>query len=51
MDSGATHHITANRDLLTKDQSITTRDKVNLPSGASVDISHIGDALIFEMKQ
>ncbi|KAH0723803.1 hypothetical protein KY289_006847 [Solanum tuberosum] len=47
VDSGASHHITANKHLLTKSYSIdkTQQNQVHLPTGDKVDISHVGEDL------
>jgi len=46
IDSGATHHVTANKSVFSKNHEV--RDKVHLPTGAKADISHIGEAFVFE---
>ncbi|XP_047249991.1 uncharacterized protein LOC124885787 [Capsicum annuum] len=49
VDSGTTHHIAANKELLLSTSKIvrSSTDKVNLPNGAEVDISHTGEAIVF----
>lgn len=47
LDSGATHHITSKTLLRRGYSNATKRDKVNLPTGDAVDISHIGNVPIF----
>ncbi|KAL3347581.1 hypothetical protein AABB24_021314 [Solanum stoloniferum] len=49
VDSSASHHVAANKHLMSMNHSTMKKgDKVNLPTGASVDISNIRDASIFE---
>ncbi|KAH0655729.1 hypothetical protein KY285_030611 [Solanum tuberosum] len=46
VDYGATHHVTANESVFSKSRAV--RDKVHLPTSAKADISHIGEAFVFE---
>ncbi|KAH0667145.1 hypothetical protein KY285_028351 [Solanum tuberosum] len=49
VDSGATHHITADAHLLTKNHSLTKSqmNQVYLPTGDKVEIIHIGEVSLF----
>lgn len=47
IDSGATHHVAAHKDVFSQCHNIVNTEKmVNLPTGAKEDISHIGEAQI-----
>ena len=50
VDSGATHHIIANKQLLTRRHELTKSqmNQVHLPTGDKVTVSHIGETPIFE---
>lgn len=50
MDSGTTHHVTINKDVLSKCYKLSDLEKykVQLPTGAKVDISHMWEAYIFK---
>ncbi|KAH0650173.1 hypothetical protein KY284_030085 [Solanum tuberosum] len=49
VDSGASHHVAANKHLMSMNHNTMREgDKVNLPTGDSVDISNIGDASSFQ---
>ena len=49
IDSGASHHITANEHLLKNSKCMagSHQDKVNLPTGDKASITHIGDTHLF----
>ncbi|KAL2929530.1 Retrovirus-related Pol polyprotein from transposon RE1, partial [Bienertia sinuspersici] len=42
LDSGATHHITAQYSALENVQELMTKPKIDLPNGASVTVTHQG---------
>ena len=50
VDSGATHHIIANKQLLTRRHELTKSqmNQVHLPTGDKVTVSHIGETPIFD---
>ena len=50
VDSGVTHHIIANKQLLTKRHELTKSQniQVHLPIGDKVTVSHVGETSIFE---
>ena len=50
VDSGATHHIIANKQLLTRIHELTKSqmNQVHLPTGDKVTVSHIGETPIFD---
>ncbi|KAF3682563.1 putative serine carboxypeptidase-like 40-like [Capsicum annuum] len=50
VDSGATHHVATHKDVLSNYHKMdnTICDKVNLPTGAKVDISHVGEARVLK---
>lgn len=49
VDSGASHHIASKEHLLTAiDRCTSKKDQVNLPTGAKVNVSYVGNAPIFE---
>jgi len=50
IDSGASHHITADKHLLANSRCTTDphHDKVNLPTGDKATISHIGEISLFD---
>nr|XP_033510341.1 uncharacterized protein LOC117275089 [Nicotiana tomentosiformis] len=53
VDSGATHHITSNLELLSDVKCIikTDRDRVHLPTGEQADITHIGSATLLDKRE
>ena len=46
IDSGATHHVTTNKSVFSKNQEV--RDNVHLSTGAKEDISNIGETFAFK---
>ena len=50
VDSGANHHIIANKQLLTRRHELTKSqmNQVHLPTGDKVTVSHIGETPIFD---
>ena len=50
IDSGATHHITSAKEIFSRNHDVvkSNSDKVNLPTGAKADVSHIGEAVVFK---
>lgn len=52
VDSSATHHIAASKDVLSKDYKVirSAKDKVNLPTEAKANVSCTGKAIVFRMK-
>ncbi|XP_019237242.1 PREDICTED: uncharacterized protein LOC109217444 [Nicotiana attenuata] len=53
VDSGATHHITSDLELLSdvKCTKKTDKDKVHLPTGEQADITHIGSAILLYKRE
>lgn len=52
VDSGVTHHIVSNNNMFFIRSKLARvgEDKVNMPNGAKVDISHSGEALVLQNK-